>query len=134
MSTPVMADVISKGGTDTSGGGTVSGVNEPYKGVKSEPYTNKPSNMAPPAPGGLPMSQTSGAPCPPIGKTGKGELIYAMVCQLPSNITSDNTPPAAPKERPDVTNARRLIEVPGCTPIGVTCAFRGIVSTDFSAS
>src|SRR5882724_7509254 len=74
MSTPVMADVVSEGGT-------VSG--------KSEPYTNNPSNQ--------PQANMVGQPsCNPIGQTLHGELVFPLGCPvavtLPAGVTQTVNP------------------------------------------
>ena len=75
VSTPVMADTVSK----SSPGGTYSG-------------TSERADMG----GGPPQANTVGQPqCQPIGKTDKGDLVYSMDCQnvpVPAGVTQVRNP------------------------------------------
>ena len=111
LSTPVMAEVISKGG------GPAVAQSNPITSGKSEPLqggVNSPT-MPPPPLGAI--ADTIGQPirCKPTGITASGELVYGMSCKDipvsvtyptgrlpgsgqsgfsgPPNITSGSTPP-----------------------------------------
>lgn len=85
LSTPALADVISKGGpvADMGGGPPSVAQSNPLTSGKSEP-------LPPRAPGAIPDSQA----CSPTGQTLHGELVFPLGCPVAvgSEITQTRNP------------------------------------------